>query len=116
VGRELLQRTDVVLATGGGWPARPGRLDEIPPDSLTVWLRVDLDTALARAARQAGTRPLLGAAADDDAQSDLPALLRARETWYGRAHLHLDASQMSPGELADAIAGHLHDRRRLGAL
>lgn len=109
VGRELLRRNEVVLSTGGGWPARPGRLDRIPPGTLTVWLRVDFATALSRAAREPGTRPLLGLAEADGAQPDLPALFRARETWYRRAHLHLDASHTSPAELADAIADTVAD-------
>ena len=40
VGAELLKEEDVVLASGGGWPAGPTRMEALPPGTLSVWLKV----------------------------------------------------------------------------
>lgn len=100
VGAELLGRERVVLATGGGWGAVPGRLDALAPDTLSVWLWVDPATAVARAGADGDTRPLLrGAGAMEAAR----ALSRERNPLYARARLHLDGAGASPDTLASAI-------------
>jgi shikimate kinase len=38
VAVELLAMDRVVLASGGGWPCRPGRMEGLAPDTLSVWL------------------------------------------------------------------------------
>ncbi|MEM7417459.1 MAG: shikimate kinase [Gemmatimonadota bacterium] len=54
-----LRRDRVVIATGGGWSARPEWVDEVPEGFCTVWLDVSLEGALARASGDATVRPLL---------------------------------------------------------
>lgn len=100
VGAEALARDRVVLAAGGGWPTRPGRLDTIPPDTLTVWLKVDAETALERAASTPGVRPLL---TGPHAAARAAELLRERLPYYARAHLHLEGAGTAPDALVDAI-------------
>jgi shikimate kinase len=99
VTAEVLEGRDLVVATGGGWPtADVGRLEALPDDVLTVWLRVDPETAVRRAA---GTgRPLLDV---EDPLERARALLERREGAYRRARLHLDSNEASPEALAEAI-------------
>ncbi|MBI4537904.1 MAG: shikimate kinase [Gemmatimonadetes bacterium] len=100
VGEELLARERVVLASGGGWAATPGRLDDLDPATLSVWLRVSPETAVrrARAARQ--TRPLLEVR---DPVRTARNLLEQREPHYRRARLVVDSEDASPDELARVI-------------
>lgn len=101
VTAELLAGHRRVVATGGGWPAAvEGRLDALPPDVLSVWLRVPAETAVERAAREARSRPLL---AVDDPTARARALLEERNPAYARAWVHLDASRASPDALVAAI-------------
>jgi shikimate kinase len=113
VGEEWLARPRVVLAAGGGWPTRPGRLEQVPPDTLTVWLRVDPSTAVQRAARHPGTRPLLSGVQDeavqDEALTRASELIRAREPFYAASRLHLDTAGASPDALVDAIVRFMDD-------
>jgi shikimate kinase len=103
-GAAALAHPSTVLAPGGGWSLAPGRLDELPEGTLTVWLQVTPETAVRRATGHGRVRPLLGGA---DPVGRARELLREREGVYGRAALHLDAERASPSALAGAIVGHM---------
>lgn len=103
VGRTLLETDRAVLASGGGWPA-PGRMATLDRDTLSVWLGVSPETALARTRLDGRARPLLQGA---DGLAKARRLLSARASSYGRAHLHLDTEATSPEELAERIHEHL---------
>jgi shikimate kinase len=100
VAEGLLERPRIVLASGGGWPARPGRMESLDRGTLSVWLRVEAETALARVRDDPTVRPLLDV---PDPLAAARALIREREAWYGRATLHLDTERTSPDALTDAI-------------
>lgn len=108
VGSELLDRGEVVLASGGGWAAVPGRIDAVPPGTLTVWLRIDAATALDRAASEPALRPLL---AGPSRVAAVEALLHSRAPHYARAEVHLDAIGPSPEALGTAIVNHVQSSR-----
>jgi len=98
---ELLSRRGVIVAPGGGWAAREGRLVVVPDHVLSVWLRVSAEEAVARAHRTPGERPLLGSPAS------MSALLKKREPYYRQAELHLDTQATSPTGVARRIIDHL---------
>lgn len=82
--REIIARRKVVISPGGGWITNEGVLDQLPPGTLTVWLRVEPQTVLKRLRRGRGgpARPLL--ATPDPAQR-VRTLLAQREPLYRRA-------------------------------
>jgi shikimate kinase len=95
VARELRDR--VVVASGGGWPCRPGRLETLPSGTFTVWLRVGPDAAVARIREGDEVRPLLQG---PDPQGRARELLEDRVSYYRLAALHLDTEEAPPDELA----------------
>jgi shikimate kinase len=103
-GAAALARPGTVLAPGGGWSLAPGRLEELPEGTLTVWLQVTPETAVRRATGPGRVRPLLAGA---DPLAKARALMREREPVYRRAALHLDAEQATASALADAIVAHM---------
>ena len=105
-GADALAWVKAVIAPGGGWTLAPGRLEGLPTGSLSVWLRVTPETAVARATRGSSARPLL---AGPDPVARARKLLREREAVYGHALLHLDAEHASPASLARAIAEHMEE-------
>ena len=100
VGVELLLEERVVLASGGGWPMGEGRMDGLPPGTLTVWLKVTPEEAVRRAREEGPTRPLL---AVPDPLERARQMLGEREESYQKADLSLDPGDSSPEEIARQI-------------
>ena len=111
VARELLGRRKAVLAAGGGWPCKEGRMEGLDPATASVWLKVDAAEAVERAARDGDTRPLLRGA---DPRVRAIELLEARKGFYARAGLHVDTRDRSPSDIAREIQTRL--ARRLGGV
>lgn len=107
VGERLLSEERVVLATGGGWAAEPGRLDGLPEATLSVWLRVSAAEAVRRAGSGETERPLL---AVEDPVSRARELVAEREPCYRRAGMVLDSESASPRELARTIQEYMRIR------
>lgn len=105
VTRRALDLPGAVVVPGGGWAAREGRLQELPPYVLSVWLKVPAAEVVRRASGEPGKRPLLEGVGAPEAA--VARLLRQREPGYARAALHLDTEGRSPLELADEILEHL---------
>lgn len=101
VARRLLRRDRAVLASGGGWAAQPGHMEGVAADTLSVWLKVTAETAVARARRQGVDRPLLNVPRPVE---HCRRLLARREPYYRLARLTLDSDHVSVAALADRIA------------
>ena len=101
VARPLLLRDRTVLAPGGGWAAQPGHMEGLASDTLSVWLKVTAETAVARARRQEVERPLLNVAQPVERAR---CLLARRESYYRLARLTLDGEEYSVSALANRIA------------
>lgn len=86
VTRDLIGRSGAVFSCGGGWVTNPEAPRLIPPRSLTVWLQVSPETAVARVRGDVGgaVRPML---ATPDPAAAARALLAAREPLYRAADL-----------------------------
>jgi shikimate kinase len=100
VAEQLLVRSEVVLASGGGWPAQPGSWKMVTEDTMSVWLQVSPAEAVRRASQEGPTRPLLEGG---DVTNRATALLLVREASYRRARYALDSEQYGPLELAGEV-------------
>jgi len=88
----LLTEEGVVLAPGGGWAAVPGRLQEVPEGTASVWLRVGPEEAVRRASTRPGSRPLLDVA---DPVETARSLIESREAHYRAARFGVDTERLS---------------------
>jgi shikimate kinase len=79
----LLREGPQVLATGGGAFMSPATRAEIAERGLSVWLKVDFDTVMARVRRRSN-RPLLQ---NPDPEATMRKLMAAREPVYAQATL-----------------------------
>jgi shikimate kinase len=95
----LLARSHAVLTPGGGWITNPALLEQVPPDTLTVWLRVSPGEVVRRvhAGGRPGDRPLL---TRTGGEAGIVELLSLREPLYGRAQMTIDTTGRAPAELA----------------
>ncbi len=101
--RALGVKTRCVIAAGGGAFAREDTRVLLQQGALTVWLRVALETALARVPLD-GSRPLAGN------HDIMRALLADREPSYGMADVTVDATG-TPDEVADRVVALVRGRR-----
>ena len=99
VAEEYLTRERVVLATGGGWAAEPGRLRTLPGRTLTVWLKVSPEEAVRRAG-EGEDRPLL---AGPDRVERAAALLRKRTSRYAAADIEVDTEGRTAEDVSAEI-------------
>jgi shikimate kinase len=98
VGRDLLGRTEIVLASGGGWPAGPGNWEMVPPGTLSIWLEVTQNSVQERVGGDAANRPLL---AKTGLFSQARTLMSERIVAYERADHRVATDSMTPEQVAE---------------
>jgi len=98
--------TPAVVATGGGWMARPELRDRWP-DAVRVWLRVSPPAVLERLGDDLAGRPMLD---PEEPEDSVRRLMDARLGAYARAELTVDTDGRSAGEVAARILELLNRR------
>jgi shikimate kinase len=96
------------LALGGGAFMDPGTRAKLKEQALTIWLRAELDTLVARTARKRGTRPLL---AQGDPREILGRLMDQRHPVYAEADHVVDTGEQP----AEVVVGRIVDLLRAAA-
>jgi shikimate kinase len=100
VEREALQAllglADTVVATGGGTFMDPANRAAMLADGVVAWLDIPFSRVLERVPPD-GRRPLASS------RAELESLYHARRAAYQLAHLRLDASTASSGELVEVL-------------
>jgi shikimate kinase len=94
--QELLPPRHVVVATGGGTFVDPDLRALMKGDGAVFWIDAPIGQVVDRLPRD-GSRPL---AAN---RAQLEALYESRRLAYAQAHVRLDASRASVGDLADQV-------------
>ncbi|MCW5723423.1 MAG: shikimate kinase [Maricaulaceae bacterium] len=89
----------MVLALGGGAFADPATRALVKDRAVSVWLKADLDTLMARVSRRR-TRPLLNT---DDPRAVMAELMEKRESAYAEADIHVEAGRGPHDETVTAI-------------
>ena len=97
---DVLSRTGVVVAPGGGWAASPGRLESLPPGTRSVWLSVSAEEAVRRASSQPGQRPLL---TGTDVLGAARRLITERAPYYRLADVEVDTDGLSVEDVSARI-------------
>jgi shikimate kinase len=97
----LLREPPRVLAFGGGAFVDPATRALAKERAVTVWLRADLDTLVARTERRRASRPLLAGA---DPREVLRHLMEERHPLYATADHVIDSGTLTPDALARDLA------------
>lgn len=94
--REASTKTDVIIATGGGTPLRPGAMTMMNESGLTVWLQADVERLLARLyqSEQRAKRPLLAGKSDRQIRRTVIDGLNSRLPYYSQAAITFDSSRL----------------------
>jgi shikimate kinase len=96
VVQDLLGPRHLVVATGGGTFADPINRAAMRGDGAVVWIDVPLDELVARIPLD-GSRPLAGS------RNQMELLYAQRRDAYVHAHIRLEGSRRSVGQLVDAV-------------
>jgi XRE family aerobic/anaerobic benzoate catabolism transcriptional regulator len=107
--RETLERIlererSAVVAAAGGVVNEPTTWRLLLQKTTVVWLRARPEDHWSRVLGQGDRRPM---ADHPDAMAELSAMLAARESRYAQAHVAVDTSGRSPGEIVESIAAEL---------
>jgi len=89
-----------VIATGGGWAAVPGRWDEVPDGTVTIWLSVSPEEVIRRVGDSENIRPLLSCSNPLEKARDL---LRERSDAYSQAEHKVDTDGFSVEDVSVRI-------------
>jgi len=100
VSERLLGERHVVLGSGGGWGAVPGRLTALPPGTESFWLQVSAPTVIRRVSAEQGARPLLDRG---DALEEASRLLATRAPIYAQARWTVDTEHSSVEDVTARI-------------
>jgi shikimate kinase len=100
VAERLLAERGVVLGSGGGWGAVPGRVTTLPVGTDSFWLKVSAPTAVQRASQEPGARPLLDR---PDALEEASRLLVQRDPVYRQARWAVDTEHSSVEDVSARI-------------
>jgi shikimate kinase len=104
---DLADKRGHVVATGGGFPCRPGVMERLRALGMVVWLAAEFD-ALYERANRVGGRPVLAGRSREEAA----ALYDSRQAYYRHAHLAIDTSHLGVDAVVARIVRHLRDRER----
>ncbi len=96
VVQEILPPRHVVVATGGGTFVDPDLRALIKADGAVFWIDAPLGQIVDRLPRD-GSRPLAAS------RLQFESLYESRRLAYAQAHVRLDASRASVGDLADQV-------------
>jgi shikimate kinase len=100
----LMHRPASIIATGGGAFMDPRTRAAMLEQGLVVWLRADLETLVARTARN-NKRPLLQGV---DRAEKLSELMTLRYPIYAEAHLTVDSLHGPVEQTVEAVLAALH--------
>jgi shikimate kinase len=99
--REVVGRSGMVLAPGGGWAAEPARVALLRPPARMIYLRVSPAAAVGRLGVEIASRPLLQG---PDPVAEMTRLLRLREGQYAAADQAIDTEAVALHEVITAVA------------
>ncbi|WP_298985275.1 shikimate kinase [uncultured Roseibium sp.] len=106
----ILREGPQVLATGGGAFMSDATRQEISEQGVSIWLKVDFETVMARVRRRS-TRPLLQ---NPDPEGTMRDLLAKREPVYARAALTVTSKEVPHETVVDQIVITLADYLDVG--
>lgn len=102
----LSEQSGFVLATSGSIVSEPGTFERLLSNCVTVWVSALPEEHMQRVIAQGDMRPM---ADNRDAMSDLKRILKARESLYQKADVHLDTSERTPEDCVDSLVRALEE-------
>lgn len=100
VARELAQRDNLIIDTGGGVIERPENIVALRENALIVWLKASTETIVARIEKGTERPSLTGKSFTDEVAE---VLERRTPKYQSAAHCAIDTEQLTSKQVADRI-------------
>lgn len=103
---ELTQRTDLVVACGGGLPCHRGNMELMNSHGLTIWLDAPAQLLSERLSlpQYKNHRPKVRHLSDEEIAELVEQELAERRPYYEQAHVRFDASDIETAAEVQATA------------
>jgi 3-dehydroquinate synthase len=97
---EVSQKSDVVIATGGGAIKNKKNVEDLRRGGIIIWLKTNPEIILKRVMLEGGKRPLLDV---KEPLNEINRLLTERERLYMQSDTFVDTNFITPEEAAQEI-------------
>jgi shikimate kinase len=94
---------DFVISSGGGTSCFYNNIDYMNRNGITVYLRAEVSTLVARLIESKVDRPLLWGKTKDELNEYIIRVLNERKKYYEKAQVIIDADNVNPKDLAQLI-------------
>ena len=101
---ELSQKTNIVVAVGGGTPGFFDNMQRMNETGLTIYLQATPKMLKQRILRRKHQRPLLKNIPDDELETHIAHLLRQRETDYQKCQITVEAFNITAKKILENIS------------
>lgn len=100
---EMANRSDVVVATGGGAPCYGDNMDFIVSHGKAVYLKMTPPALQQRLLHAKAVRPKIVGKGPEELLAYIEELLAEREPFYGRANIVVNCNDVTPGEVVGRL-------------
>ena len=94
---------DFVISSGGGTSCFYGSIDYMNSTGMTVYLRMEVASLLARLLNSKNDRPLLLGKDKEEFSNYIIRVLDERKKFYEKAKVIVDADSLNPADLANTL-------------
>ncbi|MCB8963806.1 MAG: shikimate kinase [Bacteroidales bacterium] len=94
---------DYVISSGGGTSCFYNSVDFMNNTGMTVYLRMEVATLVARLIDSKINRPLLWGKTKEELNNYIIRVLDERKKFYEKAQIVMDADRLNPGDLAQTL-------------
>ncbi len=94
---------DYVISSGGGTSCFYNSVDFMNNTGMTVYLRMEVATLVARLIDSKINRPLLWGKTKEELNNYIIRVLDERKKFYEKAQIVVDADRLNPGDLAQTL-------------
>ena len=101
----LIQKDNIVLATGGGAPCFYNAMQQINRQAISVYLKLSKESLCVRLLQAKKDRPLINASTPDELRNYIEKTLEIREPIYEQAHIITKGESINVSSLVAVIRG-----------
>ena len=108
--KNISEKTDAIVATGGGSPCFFDNMDVMNRSGLTIYFKMGAEKLAARLEYCKDKRPLIKDKTQEELVDYISVNLKKRDPYYMQAKLIIDGDKVSDEYIADHIAMYLMNK------